>query len=362
MRIITIASIIGLVCSTLATRSWAQHGFSQPTESDVASSLKCEVQYDGTAQWVPVPGSYYPGARGPVGIKQIKKADCEVLYKNAVCPTSDFVKHGNNGTVSCNTYCSSQQWGGPTSYGGCRSATRADLNKAIDCNDVPGLLPNANELTCTCIKETKGHHWVAGGMAGTWMRMSKEADGWSFPGLAIDSKKLCPVQAYTPPNIVITSATYGGNYPTIPKGNVTAKVSTACNGKVTCNYKIDYTVLGDPKYGSPKQFSVDWNCPQDPNLTPDNRSRTVDFEASGTTLRISCESGVDPWFVMPAKGPGYYKTEPKGTCNDDRDCDGARKCECVATYTSNCGAGDIYGLTCSTSRSGCINQCTGSAR
>lgn len=54
---------------------------------------------------------------------------------------ADFIKHGNNGTVNCNTFCAGAQWG---PVGPAKSAALLNL----PCNQTPGFL-NA-ELSCFC--------------------------------------------------------------------------------------------------------------------------------------------------------------------------------------------------------------------
>ncbi len=60
----------------------------------------------------------------------------------------DFTKHGNNGTVSCNTFCEGAQWG---ELGACVGATRADTGQSLTCSTVPGYLQGP-ELTCQCVR------------------------------------------------------------------------------------------------------------------------------------------------------------------------------------------------------------------
>ena len=56
--------------------------------------------------------------------------------------TTEFTKHGNNGTVSCDTFCAGSQWG---PVGTCVGASAPDF----PCNQAPGFL-NA-QLTCECV-------------------------------------------------------------------------------------------------------------------------------------------------------------------------------------------------------------------
>jgi len=74
------------------------------------------------------------------------------VFEKLVCTCvaqSPFTKHGDNGTVSCDAFCFGSQWAGGT--GACSSATRMDNNQNIACSTVPGLLPAAKELTCSCV-------------------------------------------------------------------------------------------------------------------------------------------------------------------------------------------------------------------
>lgn len=58
-----------------------------------------------------------------------------------------YDKHGNNGTVSCSTFCGGVQWGGDT--GVCESASHA--GNIVDCDEAPGLYGDGIELTCKCL-------------------------------------------------------------------------------------------------------------------------------------------------------------------------------------------------------------------
>ncbi len=63
------------------------------------------------------------------------------------CTPATFVKGGNNGTVSCKTYCESPHWG--DQVGTCVSAFNTSADSSVDCNDVPGFI-KGGPLTCTC--------------------------------------------------------------------------------------------------------------------------------------------------------------------------------------------------------------------
>jgi len=63
--------------------------------------------------------------------------------------------------------------------------------------------------------------------------------------------------------IKVISATYGMNYGA-SFGNVTNHLAEICDGKVECEYVIDYKVIGDPFPNRRKDYSVEWQCGRDP--------------------------------------------------------------------------------------------------
>ena len=60
--------------------------------------------------------------------------------------------------------------------------------------------------------------------------------------------------------IRVLNATYGGNFPEIPKGNVTYNIASECNGRAQCSYYISVNKIGDPKYGWSKDYRVEYTC------------------------------------------------------------------------------------------------------
>jgi hypothetical protein len=60
-------------------------------------------------------------------------------------------------------------------------------------------------------------------------------------------------------SIRIVSATYGGNCGAI-KGNVTSRVAAACDGSGSCEYVVDYLLIGDPAPDCGKDFNVVYEC------------------------------------------------------------------------------------------------------
>ena len=62
-----------------------------------------------------------------------------------------------------------------------------------------------------------------------------------------------------PSRLTIQSATYGGNCGA-PGGNATSHIAAACNGRTSCDYTVDYQVLGDPAPGCAKTYRVVYTC------------------------------------------------------------------------------------------------------
>lgn len=81
-----------------------------------------------------------------------RELSCECL--RPVPPASvDFVKHGNNGTVTCSTYCRGPQWGAP---GSCIGAIRGDSGQRVFCDTRVGAL-DGPELSCECRNPSAVH-------------------------------------------------------------------------------------------------------------------------------------------------------------------------------------------------------------
>jgi hypothetical protein len=59
--------------------------------------------------------------------------------------------------------------------------------------------------------------------------------------------------------IQVQAATYGGNCGA-PHGNATWSVAPSCDYTTSCDYTVDYHVLGDPVGGCAKDFVVEWTC------------------------------------------------------------------------------------------------------
>lgn len=74
-----------------------------------------------------------------------------------------------------------------------------------------------------------------------------------------ENEVFCGTQVQGAAAIQVMEATYGGNC-RVSRGNVTQHIASACNGRNSCTYTIDYTIIGDPAYGCAKDYSAQWRC------------------------------------------------------------------------------------------------------
>ena len=82
--------------------------------------------------------------------------------------------------------------------------------------------------------------------------------------------------------ISVTSASYGQSCKA-PKGNLTQPLQAACNGKMTCQYTVNYQVTGDPAPGCGKDFAIEWTCGGANAMTA-----SLPAEANGGKVNLSC--------------------------------------------------------------------------
>jgi hypothetical protein len=86
--------------------------------------------------------------------------------------------------------------------------------------------------------------------------------------------------------INVETATYGGNCGA-PRGNVTAFVSRACNGRDSCAFPVDVSALGDSAPGCGKSFDLEYSCrPSTVVLRKSIDGSTKD--ATGSTMSWAC--------------------------------------------------------------------------
>src|SRR5262245_43674606 len=65
-----------------------------------------------------------------------------------------------------------------------------------------------------------------------------------------------------PALIQVVAGSYGANCKT-PHGNKTDHLRQACDGRQSCSYRVDHTVIGDPAYGCAKDYVAEWRCGAD---------------------------------------------------------------------------------------------------
>lgn len=91
--------------------------------------------------------------------------------------------------------------------------------------------------------------------------------------------------------IQVLAGTYGGNCPaqefSTGRGNVTPKLSEACDGKTTCSYTVDYNVLGDPSVGCAKTYVAEWTCGDSGRV---RRAEAAAEAGYGSTVELTCEA------------------------------------------------------------------------
>jgi hypothetical protein len=88
-----------------------------------------------------------------------------------------------------------------------------------------------------------------------------------------------------PGRIEVVAGTYGENCHAA-HGNVTAALAAACDGKTSCDYKVDYHVIGDPAPGCSKRYLAEWRCGGDAH----DRQVEVAAEAGyGGVAHLTCD-------------------------------------------------------------------------
>ncbi|MCC8966353.1 acyltransferase [Bradyrhizobium sp. Pear76] len=92
--------------------------------------------------------------------------------------------------------------------------------------------------------------------------------------------------AVTQSGISVVSATYGGNCRWISaRGNATAALAAACNGKDECTFSAGMTRISDPAPGCAKEVTAAWLCKGERTI----RSGSAPVErAMVSALRLSC--------------------------------------------------------------------------
>lgn len=92
----------------------------------------------------------------------------------------------------------------------------------------------------------------------------------------------------TAQTITVLTASYGANVnATLAANNATDDIKQTCDGKIRCNYVIDFNIIGDPFPGVKKAYEVRYTCgsgtkrssvPPEAGVPPNN------------TIYIGCEN------------------------------------------------------------------------
>ncbi len=104
------------------------------------------------------------------------------------------------------------------------------------------------------------------------------------------------------PGIQVVAGTYGQNC-RAPYGNVTKFLAAACNGQYQCNYKVDYTVIGDPAYGCGKDYFAEWRCNGQPQVYRATAAAEAGF---GSMVNLACPGAAPSYPPAVATPPPSY--------------------------------------------------------
>jgi hypothetical protein len=83
--------------------------------------------------------------------------------------------------------------------------------------------------------------------------------------------------------IKVVSGTYGQNCGA-QRGNATPDLATQCDGRDTCEYRVDRRSVLDPAAGCPKDFLAEWRC----GKTEFHTAMLSPEAGAGSTLVLSC--------------------------------------------------------------------------
>ncbi|MCB1395584.1 MAG: hypothetical protein H6898_04580 [Rhodobacter sp.] len=141
-----------------------------------------------------------------------------------------------------------------------------------------------------------------------------------------------PPQGYSAGTIHVQSATYGGNCGAA-QGNATRFIAPECDGRNSCDYRIDYTVIGDPVYGCRKDYSVTYDC-------GDGHPRTASAapEAGyGSVVQLLCAAVPSTRGLIHVQSGTYGGNcgAPWGNRTEylAQECDGQQSCTYYVDYT-----------------------------
>lgn len=85
--------------------------------------------------------------------------------------------------------------------------------------------------------------------------------------------------------IKVLAGTYGRNCGAKP-GNATAHLSRACEGRASCDYRIDASALEDPAPSCDKDYAAEWRCGAGAAVY----AASVSGDARGGSLMLACSA------------------------------------------------------------------------
>jgi hypothetical protein len=91
-----------------------------------------------------------------------------------------------------------------------------------------------------------------------------------------------------PPHVVVVHGWYGRNCMGNTGFDKTADLAASCNNRTSCPYKVDYTKIGDPAVGCPKEYEAAWRCVSG-TITSPTKIATAPPEAGfGSIVMLTC--------------------------------------------------------------------------
>ena len=86
--------------------------------------------------------------------------------------------------------------------------------------------------------------------------------------------------------IQVVSATYGASCGATA-GNATQDLKRNCDGQETCDYTVDFKILGDPKPACSKDYEARWTCGTNSEVHVAKLPAEAGF---GGKVHLSCEA------------------------------------------------------------------------
>ena len=132
----SVCTLLMLTSLPVFSQAFVKHGDNGTATVDVycSGAQWGTVGYSSSASITNLPASLYPGIN-PYG-----QSELTCTCSNA---SGQFIKHGDNGTASCDTFCAGAEWGTVgTGVSGSIGSVPTDY--------LPGLLPSGAELTAVC--------------------------------------------------------------------------------------------------------------------------------------------------------------------------------------------------------------------